>query len=298
MTRTTCDELARIWPDKYPRPDAETTAQNRRMIKRFGKDFAYRDPEGISAEEMREWALNNLHLARFVRSMFNDFAADGLLPRGHVWVGMKLPRSETATVVPPTLEQIEKLASHARETERVWLAGMLEFSAAVGLRFAEQQAVLVPGAGGLGNYFCDTVGQRIAPPVDPARRMQIDWQRGRDGRLKAPKTKRGVRRVLIPQRAQAAVAETLSAHEHKSAFLWPLCKDAHRRNWSDLRRECGVWFKWHNLRHFCATWMLDHGATVDDVAVQLGIRPEQVRDTYGHPDEEKALGRLESLVSA
>lgn len=294
-----CEELARVWPDKFPRPDAETTQQNKRMIKKFGADFGPRDPATISREEALEYALNNPTRVRFIRSMFNDFQGIGLVEQ-NVWSALPLPAPGKEPVVVPTIGQIEALVSLAREWEYFSLAGRIEFAAHVGLRFAEQQAVLVPGATGsaLGNPFVDTLGQRLAgdSPL-PRKRVQIDWQKGRNGKLKRPKTARGIRPVMIPERAREAVELVLEhRRSRRSEFLWPESRETHRRQWSKLRREAGIWFKWHNLRHYCATWLLNNDATVDDVATQLGIRPEEVRDTYGHPDTEITLARLEGLV--
>jgi integrase len=57
--------------------------------------------------------------------------------------------------------------------------------------------------------------------------------------------------------------------------------------------------RWHDLRHFHATWLLDRGASVLDVAIQLGHRDggELVRRRYGHPSSDLALGRLAAVAS-
>jgi len=58
----------------------------------------------------------------------------------------------------------------------------------------------------------------------------------------------------------------------------------------------------HGLRHWHATWLLNQGASDLDVALQLGhgrkdgtVDPTLVRRTYGHPDVESGLQRLEAL---
>jgi integrase len=58
----------------------------------------------------------------------------------------------------------------------------------------------------------------------------------------------------------------------------------------------------HSLRHFHASWLLNQGASDLDVALQLGhgrkdgtVDPTLVRRTYGHPDVESGLARLEAL---
>lgn len=296
---TTCEGLALVWPDQFPRPDEETTAQNRRMIKKFAGDFGVRDPESIEPTEALSWALaGNLHRVRFVRAMFNDFERIGVVKR-NVWARLKLPKPTEQPLIVPTIAQIDALVTAARAGGNHRLASQIDFAATVGLRFAEQQAVLMPGADDAdkGNAFLTPDGIRVPVGHTDARRLQIDWQKARSGVLKSPKTKRGVRRAMVPERARAAVAEALEHHSGRNLFLWPESRETHRKAWSALRREVRIWFKWHNLRHYCATWLLNNGASVDDVAVQLGIRPEEVRDTYGHPDAELALGRLEGLIT-
>lgn len=285
----TCDELARVWPERFPRPDAETTKQNGRMVRKFARDFKGRDPRTVDVVEARSWALANLGSVRFVRSMFNDFQAEGAVDK-NVWAGMKLPMPGSKPVVVPTEEQVFTLIEFAQISERFDLASRIEFAAFVGIRYAEQKAFLVPGETILGNALDNFAPARI-------RRGAVDWQLGRDGKLKTPKTPRSLRVVMIPQQGRKAVHEARSHRRGESAFLWPAGRRQDSEAWGALRREARIWFKWHDLRHFCATWLLNKGATVDDVAVQLGCRRDQVVDTYGHPDRELALGRLEDLVN-
>lgn len=288
----TADELVRIWPERWPRPDPDNTVHNATMVKKFGRDFEYRELSGITREEAREWALANRQTARYVRTMLNDAVADGLLAE-NPFSALRLPKLQERQIVVPTIAQIQGLCDCARGRDQHWLASMIWFSAHVGVRLGEQRAILQPGDGGMGNPFVDAVGQRSRLSL---RRAQIDWQRSRSERLKPPKTKRGVRPVLVPEPAREAVSEALRHHQGKSGFLWEIDLREHGEGWSKLRREAGIWIRWHDLRHHAATWFLNHGATVDDVARQLGCKPEEVRNRYGHPDAEKALSRLEGLV--
>jgi len=284
----TCDELVRIWPERWPRPDADNTKHCAAMVKKFGRDFAYRDPASIEREEAREWCLANLGRARYVRTMFNDLVSDGIIEE-NVFAAMKLPIKGEKPIVVPEEEQIEALTSAARGRGEVELATRIEFAAYTGMRYGEQRAVIVPGGSGPGNLF------RLDTPDDLGR-CRIDWQISRSGKMKPPKTARSVRPIIVPAQAQAAVREAMEVHAGKRPFLWPTGGKEHLRAWSALRREVGIWFRWHDLRHYHATWLLNLDGTIDDVAKQLGCKPEEVRDRYGHPDTEKALGRLEGLL--
>lgn len=280
---TTCDRLAEEWPKRWPRPDAENTKNNGRQVRKFGRDFAGRDPQSITRSEGRSWCLINLGSARYVRTMFNDFLDDGLIEE-NVFAGVSLPKPDSKQIVVPTEAQIQTLYDVAIANRR-WqnLAARIIFAADVGLRFAEQQVVLLPGhTRERGNSFNADL-----------TRLEIAWQRGRDGQLKPPKTARGVRPVMVPERARNAVRDMAQGG---NPYLWFMSRQTWSTEWGDLRREAGVWIRHHDLRHYCATRLLNAGATVDDVAVQLGCRPEEVRDTYGHPDPELALRRLERLI--
>ena len=56
----------------------------------------------------------------------------------------------------------------------------------------------------------------------------------------------------------------------------------------------------HELRHACATLLLERGLAPADVAVQLGHTDgvRLVMTLYGHPNEDRARGRLDIAVAA
>ena len=71
------------------------------------------------------------------------------------------------------------------------------------------------------------------------------------------------------------------------------------RLWIPMRRAVGVECTFHALRHFHACWLLDQGASVRDVSIQLGHHDngELVRRTYGrHASEVAARARLKDLA--
>lgn len=271
----TADELARTWPDRWPRPDPETNRHHRRMVRGFGEDFRDRHPDSIERSEALRWGMENLGKARYVRAMLNDALDEGLITL-NVFANMRLAVEEEPIVV-PTQADVRAVVKAAPPL----LAGAIEVAAYVGVRQGELRALAVE----------DVDADR--------RRADINWQITRDGRLKRPK-KRSERRVLLPGRAMSRIHERLELAELDSPVrsyrLFPLSRDQLNRLWVAAKLAAGVEIRWHDLRHYCATWMLDHGATTDDVATQLGCDEEQIRRRYGHPDPEKALSRLERLV--
>jgi integrase len=275
----TCDELARTWADRWPRPDPETNRHNRRMVRAFGADFAGRNPEKIDVAEARAWATANPGKGRYVRAMLND-ALDDRLIDSHPFANLRIPQPEEEPITVPTEEQIEKLEIAAGEVSCDLLHAIV-VAKRTGLRQGELRALAVEDV--------DVV----------AKRLDVEWQITRDGRLKRPK-KGSTGRILLPPdagamlaaRERSAIAET----PLRPYRLFNLSRDQLQRQWKAARVAAGIWIRWHDLRHYCATWMLDAGGTVEDVARQLRCDEELVRRRYGHPDREKALARLEGLV--
>lgn len=288
------DELAAVWPDNYPRPAAATNENHRYMVHGFGQDFAGREADSISREEARHWCLANLGAARYVRSMFNDAAADGLIDHRHPFIGLQLPQPGDTVIDYPSEFELSKLINAAIDSERPWLAATMEFAATTGLRLGEQCAVLRPGDGGMGNFLM----HRADHDSGLMERGEVKWQRLKSGSLKRPKTPKSLREFAIFPLGRLAVERArLEARDQRSAFLFP-SRNALEHQWRDLRIQTGLHFRWHSFRHYHATWLLDRGAKVDDVAVQLGCSVKTVEDHYGHPDAGLALGRLEQLQGA
>lgn len=286
-----CSELATLWPERWPRPDPDNTVNTAHQVQPFCRDFADREPSSISRSEARSWALINPGTARYVRTMFNDLLDDKLLEQ-NVFAGISIPRSGSKPIVVPTTEQIDALVTAAGEKQ---LASRIQFAAETGLRYAEQKAVMMPGT-----KRDDLNGNRFNTDLT---RLDVKWQLGRSGEFKKPKTKRGVRSVMINLCAREAVEEAVEAIPAGAAtaivpYLWIRSRKTDNEEWTDLRCETGIWIRWHDLRHYHATQLLDAGAKVEDVAMQLGCRDEEIRNTYGHPDAEKALQRLEGLTDA
>ncbi len=266
-----CDELAATWAQRWPRPSPSTDRQNGYMVRKFGRDFAGRSLESVSRSEARAWALENAHSARWVRAMFNDALDEGLVT-ANPFAEMRIPRKPAKKITVPTPRQIAKLV----EIDPEETGHRIIFAAETGLRFSEQLALTTTDF------------------THGLSRCLVERQLGRGEKMMPTKTHNSIRTVFVSAAAQDAVRESLDGR--LSGRVWPTGKNVYRREWTEVREEAGVWIRWHDLRHYAATRMLDAGATVDDVAVQLGCDVEMVRRRYGHPDHEKALARLERLT--
>lgn len=270
----TAEHLAAIWPARWPRPSDHSNAQHRRMVKPFGEHFAGRELASISREEAREWALKHPTNARYVRTMFFDAMRDGLATT-NPFAALRIspPRRERYF---PSTEEVETLIRAAEEP----LRGRIRFSAYTGLRLGEMLAVRP----------CDFADGRV----------NVRWQiNSRDERVPR-KGKVKDYWALVPEQARISPSWLLLSHGHAER-LWPLPRHAYNKEWRRLRKSLKLPenFVWHSLRHHAATWFLDQGASFEDVAIQLGHDDSgvQVRETYGHMSREKALDRLEAVVS-
>jgi len=277
----TCDELAACWPDRWPRPDLSTNQQHRRMTRGFGRHFAYRDLWSITRSEARAWAMVHPSQARYVRTMYNDAIDEGLC-EDNPFSELRLPKAIPKEIVVPSEEEVGTLwrAALADPKNLSPLATAIPFAAYTGVREAELRAVEK------GEFS------------DDYKRCGVYWQLTRDDRKKQPKGKSGAREIVVPR--YALTAAQAAVHEARDDRLWTFSRDQRERMWKTVRIETGIWIRWHDLRHFAATWFLDHGATPEDVALQLGHddNGEMVRKLYGHPNRAKALDRLESCVES
>lgn len=272
-----CDELARTWSDRWPRPDPETNRHHRRMVRGFGEHFGERSPDSVSREEAHSWALENPGRARYVRAMLNDALDVGLID-SNPFANMRLPEVPEEEIVVPTQKQLVALRAQAP----LALSAMIDVAAHTGLRQGELRALAI-----------DDLQEDFA-------RADVNWQITRDGRLKRPK-KNSRGRILLPGNIQPSSlhgpVSLVKADSPLRPFrLFPISRDQLSRQWTRTREDAGVDIRWHDLRHYCATWMLNCGATVDDVARQLRCDVDLIRRRYGHADPELALQRLERLV--
>lgn len=246
------------------------------MVKGFADTFASVDIASLDVSDVRAWALVNPGKVRYVRAMLND-ALDDKLIESNPFANLRLAAPPEQRITVPTEAEVTRLAKKATPV----IGSAVLLSAFTGLRQGELRALALEDV------------------EEDGRRLDIDWQLTRDDRLKPPK-KDSCGRIMVPERVRGyvmmAAAGTSADSPVRPFRLFPVSRDQVCRGFRRAQRESGVIFRWHDLRHFCATWLLDNGATVDDVAKQLRCDVDLVRRRYGHPDPEKALGRMERLV--
>lgn len=277
----TCDELASIWPKRWPRPSNLTNSQHACMVRAWGEENAGVELENYTREQARAYGLKYPSRIKFLRAMLNDAKRDGLVSE-NVFAALRIAKPRKERYFPST-DEIQALIRAAEEP----LRGRIRFSAYTGLRLGEMLA--------------------MRPWDLRATRCRVRWQIDPEDKWKPRKGKVKDYWAFIPEPAhsqglnEAILQANPGDAQGNSTRLWPLTRYEHNKEWNALRKrlELPENFVWHSLRHHAATWFLDQGASFEDVAIQLGHSDQgiQVRETYGHMSREKALDRLEELVS-
>lgn len=303
------EQLVADWPGRWPRPDAYSTKNAASQVKHFAAFFAGRELRSITRDEGRRYALAHPGAARYARTMLND-ALDAGLVSENVLAGVRLPAGRKKVIVVPTIEEVEQLTAAARSlyhsgTPRsrfsvpAGMEALIVVSAYTGLREGEARALAIEDLE-LGDWDEDA---RAATMPNPTR-GRVDWQINREEALKRPKTARSRDSFAFLGPAPQAIGGRCRVdHNHRNkktavrdGRVFPFTRSVRQAAWDRVREHAEVSVPWHSLRHFCATWLLDKGATMDDVALQLRCTVDEVRKTYGHPDREQALGRLEAIA--
>jgi integrase len=285
------------WAERFPRPAASTTANNASQAKHFGTFFDDRELESITREEFRRYALVHPGAARYARTMLGDYL-DARLIGQNVADGVSIPRRPTKKVIVPTAEEIKWLCEMASQIRAhagndyaglVALAPMIRIAAYTGLREGELRALATP----------DIIYREDDESRFP-QRLTVEYSIDRREQLKDPKTPGSEATIAIfgPARSHVHAAVpppgwSTSVRPHR---LFAVTRSQRQRAWDRVRKAAGISVTWHSLRHFCATYLLDNDAAIDDVALQLRCSVEEVRNTYGHPNREAALSRLEAIV--
>ncbi len=272
------EELVEAWPKRWPRPTVGSTKNSHSQIKPFGRDFAGRDVATITREEFRRWALDNPGRARYVRTMLYDALDAGIVP-DNVAAGVRIPAKRAREARVPTAWDVNELAEKAPTP---LFASMIIAAAYTGLRLGEQRGLKVGAV-------------RFRRDTDIVERGIVAGQFNRQEEWVQAKTASSEETFAVLGPAVGAFDVAMSMPK-VDGLLWGYTRAQHQHQWDATRELARIQVKWHSLRHHCATWLLDKGATVDDVALQLRCSVEEVRKTYGHPDREAALGRLEAIA--
>ena len=227
--------------------------------------------------------MRNPSQVRFLRAMFGKAVKAGLL-EANVWDHVET-RQRSTPRVPPSPIELERLVSGARARGGWWshFADCMLFTAYSGLRGEEVQRVSEADVLDAGARLV-VHGKRLGGQSDPRKRTVVVFEPGRSALL------RHVKPCGTTWRAMQG---------------GELTQDVRERAYKSLVLEAGiVRSTFHGLRHFHASWLLDQGASLTDVAIQLGHRDahgrvdtSQIEKRYGHPQVEPALARLEALAA-
>jgi integrase len=132
--------------------------------------------------------------------------------------------------------------------------------------------------------------------------------------LKPPKTKAGVRTIVISATAQDALQshrKAMLAEGHCRPDAPVFCgprrglhlrkSDVFRRSFSPILNRAGVKFRFHELRHASATLLLADGQDVKTVQARLGHSAAVTMDIYAHAIDRgqgQAAGRMNTIFKS
>jgi integrase len=242
----------------------QTAALAEPFVSRFGRERL----GALRRDELVPWAVGRPTAMRYARTILSDAVWAGLIDSNPL-LGIR-SRTAELRVTPPTLAEVDRLVAAAPAP----LDRMILIAAYSGLRLSELAALEV---------------RDVSDDLPP--RLHVRCGKGgheRRSLLFAPGL-RGLDQMpesgLLFNRGYGR-----GAYDRKVV----------NRLWLPLRERAGVpACRFHDLRHFHATWLLDRGASVLDVAIQLGHRDhgDLVRRRYGHPSRDLALDRLAAMAS-
>jgi integrase len=334
----TVESFCGRWMDDYPGGRAESTrTHNSERVKAFARDFAGRRLGDVSRREVRRWVIGGVaepDLAKeargwagsivapdgsvtvkshrgnlaALRAMYADARRDHLVSE-NPFAELQVPKSEGRRRILVLSEaEVNRLADiaveiHGPEFGQV-IAGMILCAAWMGVRPGELFALK------WGNL-----------DFKRGRAEIVEQYNAKTGRYDRPKT--GERTiVLLPPAGEAIrgvprhVGDDFVFHTNRGSpftprnwhyswdkirqrFIGGLPEDHHLRQ--RLARDPSADLDFYELRHFCATYLLDTlELSPSTVAIQLGHADggKLVMSTYGHPDQELALDRIQQAFGA
>jgi hypothetical protein len=280
----TVAEWGEMWMRLYPGKRNEQTAlHTERMCAPLIREYGHLRLSDITPLMAQMWAVENPSHVRFLHTMFAKACKAGLLGL-NVWAHVEVAGGSSPRV-PPTPAQLERLLGAARARGGWWwhFADCMTFAAYCGARGEEVERVQVADVLEAGTRVV-LRGKRWPGEVEPRVRTVA---------------------VFGPGRAALAAQLPEVGRVWRASRGGPLTQHVRERQFAKLRVEVGAeHLTFHGLRHFCASWLLDHGASKQDVAIQLGHRDavgrvdtRQVEKVYGHLAVEPALQRLEAVTT-
>lgn len=283
----TCDGFAARWMDDYPRKKESTTLHNKERVRAFAKKFAGELLRDVDRPTARKWALKNPTQLPAIRAMFNDALLDGYVD-SNPFAGLRIEQSTGRRDIEIISEEkLNELAQYAHDRNELFGAthrAIIMCAAYMGVRPGELFAL------GTEDIDGDFVHVRYA------------WCE-KTRKLSTPKNGKS-RMIVLPPQARKALAE-IPLSLQRPMFRSPTGKQINRAgwlyHWREIRLGAGLpKMDFYELRHYCATWLRQHGASWEDIAIQLGHtdKGELARKLYCHPDEEGSLQRLRNTFAS
>lgn len=270
----TVAEFEADWMTLCPRGELSTINHNRHMVRPLLALHGHKPLTRVTVFDARRFAREHPSSVRYAKTFFADAVRKGRLDTSP-FADVQSPSSDgRAGMLVPTEQQVRRCAAAAPPA----LADAIMFSAYSGPRLEQLARV------------------EVKDVLEGGTRVRV----------------RGLKQhpdysIAVLGLAQGALARRLEQTDVGLVFTTSFGRrwrrDSVCRAWASVRAEGGLTEpqqSWHSLRHFCATRLLNLGYSAQDVAVQLGHtdrygRPnaDQIHRTYGHPDNELALRRLE-----
>lgn len=233
------------------------------------------------------WSASRVRVAwSYVTSILTLAEQDGLIERRPT--GVRLPRVETAQVVPLTAEQVQAIA----DAVPAWWRSMVVVGAATGLRSGELRGL---------------TWDRVVGGVVVVDRQLVGVDRGAPV-WGPPKTASSRRRLALGAIASDEL-EKVRGDSVGEDLVWrtrlgtPLTRTAASGVWRDAVSGMGLRDRsgWHELRHFHASMLIGSGLSVRAVADRLGhADPAETLRTYAHlwpTDDERAVAAVDAALS-
>jgi integrase len=290
--RTTVLEYATRWAAaRIHRPTTARRVLSMIQTHIAGTSLGARRLAVVTPSEVQAWASDRAqvlapttlrNLVSLLRSVYASAVLDRLVASSPV-VRLSLPATHRERVVPLSVAQVAELATAMP---------------------ARNQAMVIAQAG-LGLRIGELLSLRVQDVDFMRRSVRVEWQLAPGQKARsAPKTRRSVRSVPLPQ----VVAEALSAHiaAHPpgpdgtlftTRFGTPYRHDYYgTRIFAEAVARAGLPASTtsHDLRHHYASVLLLQGESVVAVAERLGHHNASlVLSTYGHlmPDSEDRTRR-------
>jgi integrase len=276
-SRTTVEEFYAAWSARQPWRAASRASVASVFETHVLPAFGDRPLGTIRRGDVESWAAG-LPLAgstaalamTYLSGLFGAAVADGLVVANPLR-GAKRPRVDVAPVVPPALDELDRI----RDALAAWLQVAVTLGAAVGLRQAEITGLTVDRV----NFLARTLvvdRQLLTPPKGETT-------------FGPPKTPRSYRTIPLADVALEDISRHVAEHGTGTDGLIvheagrPIRRQRFDRLWSAARTRAGVPdARFHDTRHTYASTLLSGGVSVAAAAEYLGHSPGVLLRTYAH----------------